>query len=126
MAMTVYQRCGGFPEVRRIVMAFQAKVMASDRLQHYFASSNLRTLIEHQTGFLAWVMGGPASYSDERLRRVHQRLNITREDFTELTSLLRESLEEFGLDAQDIYHVCREFRRRESCIVAAAFLAAAS
>ncbi len=126
MATTVLKRCGGFPKVRKIVVAFQDKVMGSARLQHHFAGSDMRTLIDHQTKFVAWVMGGPASYSDELLRRVHQRLSITHEDFAELTALLRETLEEFDLEPRDVHQVCQEFRRRESCIVTLASFRAAS
>ena len=79
----------------------------------------MRSLIDHQTKFVAALMGGPAAYSDEVLRQVHERLNITHQDFVEVSVLLRETLEDFELEPQHIELVCQEFKRREPCIVTA-------
>ncbi len=119
MATTVYERYGGFPAVHQIVSAFYDKVLESDRLHGFFAGSDMRSLIDHQTKFVAALMGGPAAYSDEVLRQVHERLDITHQDFVEVSVLLRETLEDFELEPQHIELVCDEFKRREACIVTA-------
>lgn len=36
----------------------------------------MRVLVDHQTKFIALMMGGPASYTDEHLKRVHAHLGI--------------------------------------------------
>lgn len=64
----------------------------SDILGPYFDDVDMPQLIDHQTKFFASLMGGPASYSDETLQRVHARLHITEEVFDEMAQLLRETL----------------------------------
>ncbi len=117
MGTTIFERCGGFLTVRKVVSAFYDKVLESPQLQKHFANTDMRTLIEHQTKFVATIMGGPASYTDHVLRRVHAGLGITHQEFEEVTMLLSETLEDFGLEARDISQVEIEIRRHESCIV---------
>ena len=117
MAQTAFERCGGFSTVRKVVSAFYDKILESETLQQYFANVDMRRLIDHQTKFIATVMGGPASYSDEVLRRVHAPLKISQSEFAEMAFLLRETLEDFDLDEADIDHVDSEIRKRGEAIV---------
>ena len=117
MTVSMFDRYGGFATVRMIVSSFYDKVLDSDRLHRFFVDIDMRALVDHQTKFVASLMGGPASYCDETLRRVHERLGITHADFAESAVLLRETLEEFDVDLQDIDQVCYEFQRREAYIV---------
>lgn len=118
MAQTIFERCGGFAIVRRIVSAFYDRLLESPTLSPYFANTNMRVLIDHQTQFISMVMGGPAFVSDDVLRRVHAHLDITRQHFVEMAELLAETLEDFDLDGTDIRHVQEEVLRREPLIVA--------
>lgn len=117
MASTAFERCGGFASVRKIVSAFYDKIIDSPALQKYFIELDMRVLIDHQAKFIASVMGGPASFSDDHLRRVHARLGISASDFREMTTLLAETLEDFDLAPADIAQVEREIRKREQLIV---------
>lgn len=117
MAMTIYERYGGFSTVRKIVSTFYDKVLDSERLQKYFADVDVRKLIDHQTQFIASVMGGPASFTDDTLKRVHERLGISHAEFEEAVGLLGEALEELDVDPADIDFVQREVKKREAVIV---------
>lgn len=99
---TAYDRCGGFSTVRKIVSAFYEKVLDSEALQHYFANIDMPRLIDHQTQFIASVMGGPATFSDDALHKAHARLGISQAEFDEITELLREALEDNGVDDDDV------------------------
>ncbi len=74
----------------------------------YFANSDMRRLIDHQTKFIASLMGGPASYTDEHLERVHHRLGISETAFLETVNLLKETLEDFDFEDEDIREVEQE------------------
>lgn len=126
MQRTVFERCGGFAVVRRIVSAFYDRVLDSEDLARYFADASLERLVDHQTKFIATLMGGPASFSDEALQRAHARLGITSEEFRAMVELLRETLDEFGLERPDVDDVCREMARREPLIVSPAARASAA
>ena len=117
MAVTVFERCGGFATVRKIVSSFYDRVLDSAVLQKHFETVEMRRLIDHQTKFIAQAMGGPASYTDDVLYRVHANLGITRSEFVEMVSLLEETLEDFDIDAADIRYVLREIERRERLVV---------
>ncbi|HSH41905.1 MAG TPA: hypothetical protein VK973_07260 [Arenicellales bacterium] len=64
---TIFERCGGFAKVSRIVMSFYDRVGDSEILAPYFETTDMRVLVDHQTKFVASLMGGPASYGDETL-----------------------------------------------------------
>ncbi|MFW6027513.1 MAG: group I truncated hemoglobin [bacterium] len=117
MAQTIFERCGGFASVRKIVSEFYDKLLDSETLSPYFANTNMRMLIDHQTQFISMVMGGPGTISDDVLRRVHAPLNISREHFAEMADLLTETLEDFDLDSADVRHVEQEILRREPLVV---------
>lgn len=117
MQRTVFERCGGFAVVRRIVSAFYDRILDSEDLARYFANASLERLVDHQTKFIAMIMGGPASFSDDVLQRAHARLGISSEEFRAMIGLLRETLDEFGLERPDVDEVCREMLRREPLIV---------
>ncbi len=117
MAETLFERYGGFGTVSRIVSDFYGRVGESEILDSYFGAIDMPTLIDHQTKFIATLMGGPVSYTDEHLRQVHLRLKITEEAFEEASMLLRETLEDHGLDESDIGTIVGAFRTRRPYVV---------
>lgn len=117
MKRTVFERNGGFARVIRVVMTFYEKVLESDIISPYFKDTDMRTRIEHQTRFIASVMGGPASYTNDHIERVHERLAVTEEAFGESVSLLTEALEDHDYPDEDIEIVCDEILSRKRFIV---------
>ena len=71
------------------------RLLDSEVIAHHFEEVDIRRLIDHQTHFISFLMGGPASYSDDHLERVHRKLAITAPEFAEMVALLRETLEDF-------------------------------
>lgn len=114
---SVYDRNGGEARLRPMIEAFYRRVLASPRLARYFDTVDMDTLTDHQTKFVAWIMGGPVHYGDEDIRRAHAGLGITRDEFAEMAEALRTSLAEGGIDAADVDHVMRAVMRREPLIV---------
>lgn len=117
MTQTLYERYGGFAAVSRLVMAFYDNILDSDKLADYFDDVDMRRLIDHQTKFIASLMGGPASYSNEVLRNVHRSLNIDHSSFDELVSVLRKTLSEFKVEIDDIETIVEAIEERRFVIV---------
>lgn len=117
MPATMFERYGGFASVSRIVSAFYDRVFESDLLVGYFEGIDMKRLIDHQTKFIAALMGGPASYTNEQLERVHANLGITEEAFMEAVALLKETFEDFELDESDIAAVQRDILVLKNFIV---------
>jgi hemoglobin len=118
VSATIYDRYGGFATVRKVVSSFYDRVLDSQVIGHRFESVDMIRLIDHQSRFIATVMGGPASYTDEHLHRIHARLAITHAEFSEMAALLAETLEDQGFAEPDVAAVMQEIRSREGSVVA--------
>jgi len=117
MSATMFDRYGGFASVSKIVMAFYDRVLDSDVVGFYFEDTDMKALIDHQTKFISSLMGGPASYSADVLRRVHAGLDIDRRAFDEVVALLVETLEDFEIDPDDIDEIRQAMESRAPVIV---------
>jgi hemoglobin len=117
MAKTLFERYGGFANVSRVVMTFYDKMVSSPLTSRYFANTNMKRLIDHQTKFVASMLGGPASYTNEHLERVHADMGITEEAFMESVDLLKETLEDHGFEDADVRDVESEFMSRKNFII---------
>jgi hemoglobin len=116
-AQTLYERHGGFSTVRRVVSDFYDRVLDSDELAPYFAHTEMKRQIDHQTKFVSFLLGGPTSYSDDHIERVHARLGITLPDFDVMVTTMCETLEDHGFADTEVSVVEQELRRREGIIV---------
>jgi hemoglobin len=119
MEKNLFEKYGGFSTVSRIVMQFYDKALDSDVLADYFEDIEMERLIDHQTKFVASLMGGPASYTDDMLKQLHAHLKIDDDAFDEMAKLFKETLEEAGLDPEDVAIVAGEIVKRRPVIVTA-------
>jgi hemoglobin len=108
MKRTIFEKYGGFSSISRVVLGFYNKMLDSPLTRPYFEGINMKRLIDHQTKFVATLMGGPASYTREHIGRVHAHLGITEPAFEESMELLRETLEDHSFDDGDIDQVTDE------------------
>ncbi|TDQ84579.1 hemoglobin [Dongia mobilis] len=120
MSETIYDRLGGFPGVRRVVTAFYKRILDSVVLEHHFRHADMRRLVDHQTKFMAALMGGPYAIDEIGLRKAHRHLGITRGEFREMSALLRETLAEEGVPPGDIELVLARMARLEPAVIAEA------
>ncbi|MDX1614499.1 MAG: group 1 truncated hemoglobin [Candidatus Promineifilaceae bacterium] len=118
MRGSIFERYGGMAKVSRIVLSFYNKMLDSPLTAPYFANTDMRRLIDHQTKFIASIMGGPASYSNSHLERVHEHLGITEEAFMESMTMLAETLEDHNFAEDDIRRVEGAMMGRKNYIVA--------
>ena len=118
MAQSIYEKYGGFASVNRVVMAFYDQVLDHDALGPYFEDVDMPSLIDHQTKFIASLLGGPASFTDDHLKRAHARLEISPQDFEDMKSVLAETLEDQGFEPEDITVVVAAIEARRSSVLA--------
>lgn len=117
MKRTIFERYGGFAKVSRVVMSFYEKVLDSPITSPYFSHIDMRRLIDHQTKFIASVMGGPASYTNDHIERVHAHLGISEAAFLEAVSLLQDTLEDHDFNDEDVRDVVDEIMSRKNFVV---------
>jgi len=118
MRQTIFERYGGFAKVSKVVMSFYDKILNSPLLAPYFAKTDMKRLIDHQTKFISSLMGGPASYTSEHLERVHAHLDITEDAFKESLSLMKETLEDHEFMDEDVRTVADTMNTQKNHIVA--------
>jgi len=102
MQTSLYDKYGGFETVSKIVHRFYEKILESELLEPYFEHIDMKRLMNHQTQFFSSIMGGPVTYDNGQLGKIHSRLNITDEAFAEVVELLEEVLEDFEMENKDI------------------------
>ena len=119
MARTMFEAYGGFGKLSKVVMAFYDRVVDSDGIGHYFDGVPMRRLIDHQTQFVAQLMGGPLVYSDDMLRHVHAHLGIEDDGFDVMLELFQETLEDFEFDPDDARELTSLLERKRPLIVKA-------
>ena len=117
MSQSIFERYGGFAKISRLVMSFYEKITSSPLTSPYFANTNMRKLIDHQTKFMASMMGGPASYTNEHLERVHAHLGITEGAFSEAVDMLKDTLEDHDFEDEDVQAVEDQVKSRKNFIV---------
>lgn len=117
MSQSIFDRYGGFAKISRVVSDFYGLMMESENLAPYFQGIDIPRLIDHQTKFIASLMGGPASYTPDQIQRAHTRFGISSKDFDESANLLAETLEDHDFEESDISSVIAEFQRFKRSIV---------
>ncbi|MEP3333953.1 group 1 truncated hemoglobin [Sedimentitalea sp.] len=118
MPQSLFEKYGGFKTVSRIIMTFYEMVLDSDQIGDHFDNIDMARLIDHQTKFVASLMGGPASISDDRLEAVHRHLKISHTDFDEVVTILSEALSEHRISKDDILLTLAAVESKRSIIVA--------
>ncbi|MGB7242911.1 MAG: group 1 truncated hemoglobin [Sulfitobacter sp.] len=113
----MFEKYGGFSTVSRIVMSLYDTLLDDDDIGPFFEDVDLAKLIDHQTKFVASLMDGPASFSDDHLARAHRHLVINDMHFDRLKALVDQTLAEFSLAREDIDIVLNAFEKRRSILV---------
>lgn len=118
MTQTLYDKYGGFKTISRVVMTFYEMALDSDDIGHYFEDIDMPRLIDHQTKFVSSLIGGPASFSDDRIEAVHRHLSISHDEFDVMAELFGEALSAHGMSDQDIKTALAAIEGKRSIIVA--------
>lgn len=118
VSQTIYDKYGGFKTISRVVMSFYEMALDSDEIGVYFEEIDMPRLIDHQTKFVSSLVGGPASFSDERIEAVHRHLNISHDHFDEMAELFGQALADHGMSDEDVKVALRAIESKRLIIVA--------
>lgn len=117
MAHSLFEKYGGFSTVSRIVLDLYDRLLDDDEVGPFFDDIDMSRIVDHQTKFVSSLMGGPASYTDDQIRKMHARLAIRDAHFDRLATLLRETLADHGLSEADAESVVASFQARRGLVV---------
>lgn len=108
MSDSLFERLGGQDAVNAAVDIFYRKILADDRVSHFFADVDMEQQILKQKGFLTMVFNGPNNYNGKDMREGHRHLikrglNDTHVDI--VIEHLGATLQELGVNEKDIQEV---------------------
>lgn len=96
---SLYEQLGGQAAVDAAVDVFYRKVLADDRISHFFDDIDMDQQIAKQKAFLTMVFGGPVAYTGKDMREGHSHLvkrGLNDSHVDAVIELLGESLREVG------------------------------
>lgn len=98
---TLYEKIGGKDAIDAAVDLFYQKVLADDRIKHFFSQTDMEKQANHQKKFLTFAFGGPAEYLGRTMKAAHQRLveemGLNDEHFDAVLENLGNTLVELGV-----------------------------
>jgi len=99
---SLYNKYGGFETVSKVVHSFYDKLLLSDTFKPYFEDVDTQKVMDHQTKFFCDIMGGPIAFEGKTLAEIHTGMRISDNAYTELSELLEETFEDYGMEGADI------------------------
>jgi hemoglobin len=91
---SLYERLGGEAAVDAAVDIFYRKVLADERISHYFDTVDMDTQRNKQKAFLTFAFGGPNGYAGKDMRTAHAKMNLSETEFDAVMENLGATLTE--------------------------------
>lgn len=104
---TLFDKIGGEDAINAAVDKFYEKVLADDRIKHFFTSVDIKRLSKHQKRFLTYAFGGIPNYPGKTMRAAHKRLveemGLSDEHFDAVLENIGATLKELGIPDELIF-----------------------
>lgn len=101
---TLFEQLGGAEAVNLAVDKFYERVLADERIKHFFAKTDMAKQRAHQKAFLTYAFGGMDKYSGSDMREAHKTLvleqGLNHEHFDAVAEDLMLTLEEMGVSEE--------------------------
>lgn len=81
------------------------KVLADERVNHFFEDINMKTQNRKQKAFLAAVLGAPVPWTGSDMRAAHANFDIRESDFNAIAENIQNTLTELKLDEKLITQI---------------------
>ena len=108
---SLFEQLGGEAAVDAAVDKFYDKVLADERIKHFFVDTDMDKQRNHQKRFLTYAFGGPANYSGRGMRAAHQKLveekGLNESHFNAVVENLAGVLTELGVSNELIGEVAK-------------------
>ncbi len=98
---SLYDRLGGQPAITAVVDDFVANVAADNRINGFFARTDVARLKKNLVDQICQGTGGPCTYTGRDMMAAHKGMNITDAQFNALVDDLKKSLDKFSVPAKE-------------------------
>lgn len=102
---SLYQKLGGKAAIDAVVDAFYVKVLADDRVKHFFDDVSMDKQRRKQKDFLSAAFGGPLPWTGKDMRKAHAGMGLTEEHFNAIAENLVNTLKDFKVKQELIDQV---------------------
>ncbi len=103
---SLYSQLGGKAAIDAAVELFYKKVLADDRIKHFFDDINMDKQRRKQKAFLSAAFGGPVPWTGKNMREAHEGLpNLNETHFNAVAENLQKTLEELKIKKELIDQV---------------------
>ena len=94
---SLYDSVGGAVALPIAVDLFHKRVLADERIVHYFETVKTASQRAKQKAFLAYAFGGPNNDAGKDMPKAHAHLNLGDSDFNGVMEILGVTLQEPGI-----------------------------
>ncbi len=103
---SLYHKLGGQPAIDAAVEAFYVKVLADNRIKHFFEDINMTKQRRKQKEFLSAAFGGPIPWTGKDMRKAHANLpGLNETHFNAVAENLQKTLVELKIKPELIQQV---------------------
>ncbi|MFC0681644.1 group 1 truncated hemoglobin [Lysobacter korlensis] len=104
----------------QVIENFYDRMLADERLAHFFAGVNLVHLRAHQRSFLLAALSGPELFNELTLAASHLPLGLTDDDFDRALGHLMGAMADAGVPGTAVAPIAERLEPLRAHIVAAA------
>jgi len=98
---SLYDRLGGKPAITAVVAEFVGNVGADNRINKFFAKTDLANLQVQLVNQICEASGGPCKYTGGSMKEVHKDMGISGADFGALVEDLVKALDKFKVPEKE-------------------------
>jgi hemoglobin len=102
---SLYQKLGGKAALEAVVDAFYVKVLADERVKHFFEDVSMDKQRRKQKEFLSTAFGGPLPWTGKDMRKAHAGMGLTEVEFNAIAENLVNTLKELKISQELIDQV---------------------
>lgn len=102
---SLYQKLGGKAAIDAAIDAFYVKVLADSRVKHFFDDVSMDKQRRKQKEFLSAAFGSPVPWVGKDMRKAHDGMGITEEQFNAIAENLVNTLKDLKIKQELIDQV---------------------
>lgn len=98
---SLYERLGGKPAITAVVDDFTARVAADNRINRFFANTDIPPFKAKLVDQICEASGGPCKYAGKDMKTAHAGMGISGADFDALVGDLVATLDKFKVPEKE-------------------------
>jgi len=98
---SLYTRLGGKPAITAVVDQFVANVAADNRINSFFANTDIPPFKAKLVDLICQGTGGPCTYTGKDMKAAHEGMGVKEADFNALVEDLVAALDKFKVPEKE-------------------------